>query len=177
MFDDQRKREATKWNRWSGSGKKHNRRPFKSIFAHQIMVSVGTNTKKVVITKYNHTFWVSFFLISLFAWRVFSFCSFIVIIISATAAYFTRDLIQLFHDKNPFISLHFVMQFSLADPFPFHIHKFCLARTQNKTNRTKNTRRKTHFVFAEICRENKRNIKRWRNCCLFLFIKLWTEMS
>lgn len=33
-----------------------NRRPFKSIFAHQIMVSVETNKKKVVITRNNHTF-------------------------------------------------------------------------------------------------------------------------
>lgn len=110
---------------------------------------------------------------------------------SATAASFTRDLIQLFYNKNPFISLHFVIQFSFGPLFT--VRSFSISHTQilfgedtkhDKTNRRKerergreHTKKNPFCFFAEICRENKRNIKRWRNCCLFLFIKLWTEMS
>lgn len=78
----------------------------------------------------------------------------------------------------PFFSHPF---FLLSLFFPFiHIHKFVWwgYKTQSQQKNTTQSRREreggtAHFVFAEICRENKRNIKRWRNCCLFLFIKSW----
>lgn len=149
-------------------GKKQSQTFQKHICTSNYMVSVEKQTQRkschneitIIHSKY------FFSLILLFTQRkreLFSFFS-VHCHRPTSVAYFKSKVIQLFYNKNPFISLHFIIQFSLAifstsprHPFFFHshTHEICLVRTQNKTQPTKeekkrNTRRKTHFVFAEI---------------------------